>query len=286
MYLSRVTLRDDISTTQLPLLLRDREGYGLHRLFWDLFSDGNRNTQKRDFLFREEIEGEQSGQVSRRKGSPIYYVLSKQAPITESPLFMVESKIYRPVLSEGERVGFKLRVNAVVSREGKRHDIVMDEQRSWLHQQLKEMGVDTEGSKNELKKRVLDHAADCQLASWAEFIKTGRFSTKLSQTLGRADTLEWAIKTAVEKRIQNWWRSEGERMGFDVALDQGGEPLVDAVGYRKYPLPEKSAKASFNGLDLSGEIIIRNVDQFKNLLFDGVGPAKAFGCGLMMIRRL
>jgi len=286
MYLSRIRLHDNISSTQLPLLLKDRQGYGLHRLFWDLFSQGNGDTQRRDFLFREEISGEQLAQPGKRKGAPIYYVLSRQAPVKDSPLFQVETKIYQPELSEGERIGFKLRVNAVVSREKKRHDIVMDGQYCWLRQQLNEMGVASEGKKNELKNRVLDHADDTQLVLWEALIEAGRYADKLAQSLGRSEKLDWAIKTVIEARIQKWWISKGERLGFDVPIDDAGQHLLDAVAYRKHPLPEKSALASFNSLDLSGEVVIRNVDLFKQLLFEGVGPSKAFGCGLMMIRRL
>ena len=286
MYLSRVRLHDNISGTQLPLLLKDRQGYGLHRLFWDLFSEGKGDKKRRDFLFREEIASEQLGQAGRRKGMPIYYVLSKQIPMKDSPLFEVETKVYQPSLSVGERVGFKLRVNAVVSREGKRHDIVMDEQRSWLREQLNEMGVTTEGAKNVLKNRLLDRSGDAQLALWVKLIESGRYADELTQSLGRTEILDWTIKTLIEKRIQKWWISKGERLGFEVPMDDSGEPLIDAVSYRKHALPEKALSAGFNSLDLSGEVVISNVEQFKKSLFDGIGPSKAFGCGLMMIRRL
>ena len=286
MYITRVRIRESISSSQLPLLLRDRQGYGLHRLFWDLFSDGNGDNKRRDFLFREEIASEQLPQSCKRKGMPIYYVLSKQQPLTNSPLFQVETKVYQPWLSEGERVGFKLRINAVVSREGKRHDIVMDEQRMWLRGQLDEMGVDSQGVKNDLKNRLLDHSTDGQIALWKKLIESGRYANKLTQTPGRTEILDWAIKTAIEKRIQNWWISKGKRLGFEVPMDNSGEPLLDAASYRKYALPEKAVTAGFNSLDLSGEVIIRDIDQFKACLFEGIGPSKAFGCGLMMIRRL
>ncbi|MBL4826991.1 MAG: type I-E CRISPR-associated protein Cas6/Cse3/CasE, partial [Spongiibacteraceae bacterium] len=185
MYLSRVRLRADLGHTQLPLLLKDRQGYGLHRLFWDLFSDGRSNKQTRQFLFREEIAAEQLAKPGKRKAAPVYYVLSKQAPLRESPLFEVDSKAYQPNLSEGDHLAFTLRVNAVVSREGKRHDIVMDEQLSWLRHQLKIMHLDTGGKKSELKIRLLDHAEGTQLGQWKSVIEQGPFAQKLQQSLGR-----------------------------------------------------------------------------------------------------
>jgi CRISPR system Cascade subunit CasE len=198
----------------------------------------------------------------------------------------VETKTYQPVLSEGGRFGFKLRVNAVVSRDGKRHDIVMDEQQQWLRSQLEEMNLKSLGKKNELKNRLLDNADDSVLVSWRDLIASGPFVDKLGQTLGRQDTLDWAVKTIVEKRIQSWWCTKGERLGFEVARNIDGEFKLENTAYRKYALPEKAATAGYSSLDLSGEVVVRDVDKFRCLLFEGVGPSKAFGCGLMMIRRL
>lgn len=286
MYLSRVSLRADIGSTQLPLLLRDRRGYGLHRLFWDLFSNGQADNQQRHFLFREEIASEQQVDLGKRKAAPVYYVLSSRPPVANSPLFDVDSKVYQPQLVEGDRLAFKLRVNAVVSRAGKRHDIVMDAQRIWLSQQLQVLGLDITGNKKALKTTVLDHAGDSQLNEWRTSIGSGPYAEKLESQLGRSDILEWAINTSVARRVQQWWMSKGERLGFDAACLANGEPIVSFSGYQKHPLPEKSKSAGFNSLDLSGEIIVRQVDEFKRLLFEGTGPAKAFGCGLMLIRRL
>ena len=268
------------------MLLQDRKGYGLHRLFWDLFSDGNEGKQARNFLFREEISGEQLLKPGKRKAAPIYYVLSQREPENEHPLFSIESKTYQPKLSKGDRLAFKLRVNAVIRRDGKRHDIVMDVQQSWLRDQLQTMGQDSSGTKKELKTRLLDRADDVQFSGWKKIIEEGVFSQKLEQHLGHSDMLEWAVKTVVELRVQKWWQEKSERLGFDVALDQDGMPVMESMAYQKHHLPEKAPQAGFNSLDLSGELVVRDVVVFEKLLFEGVGPSKAFGCGLMLIRRI
>jgi CRISPR system Cascade subunit CasE len=286
MYLSRVSLRADIASTQLPLLLKDRQGYGLHRLFWDLFSCGNEDKQQRDFLFREETASEQLANQGKRKAAPVYYVLSKWPPMSGSPLFDVVSKEYLPKLIEGDRLSFKLRVNAVVSREGKRHDIVMDQQQSWLRQQVQALGINASGRKNELKAHLLNCAGDTQISAWKTIIENGPFAQKLQQSLGRTECLEWAMKTAIERRVQQWWKSKGDRMGFEVACFDNGEPILESVAYQKHHLPEKAQQAGFNSLDLCGEVIVKNAGEFQKLLFEGIGPAKAFGCGLMLIRRV
>ncbi len=286
MYLSRVRLRPEISATQLPDLLKDRKGYGLHRLFWGLFSGGQNDQQKRDFLFREEIASEQLQNPGRRKADPVYYVVSKQAPQTDNPLFNVETKRYQPKLTIGDQLSFKLRVNAVVTRDKKRHDIVMDAQRSWLTQQLQNLKLEVAGKKRNWKSLLLDHASDQQLGEWRTLVKRGVFEQKLEQRLGRSNLLEWALKTTEYTRVQEWWVRQGkERHGFEVAINKKGESLLEYASYQKHYLPEKGAQAGFNSLDLSGEVIVRDIGKFERLLFEGTGPAKAFGCGLMMVMR-
>ncbi len=286
MYLSRVRMRPNMDTTQLAELLKDRKGYGLHRLFWGLFSEGEINKKQRDFLFREEIEGEQLKQPGKRSAAPIYYVLSKTKPTTDSPLFEVQTKEYQPKLSKGDHLSFKLRVNAVITRNSKRHDIVMDAQQRWLKAQLALLGLEPQGAKRELKNQLLDHADDHMLSRWKEIIEQGVFSQKTEQSLGRTECLDWVLKTVVEEAVQQWWQRKGDRFGFDIACGPQGQPVLESVAYQKHHLPEKGAKAGFSSLDLSGEIVVKEVGDLEKLLFEGIGPAKAFGCGLMMVRRI
>ena len=283
MYLSRVRLCPEMGATQLSHLLKDRQGYGLHRLFWGLFSDGQGDQQQRDFLFRTEVAGEQLSNPGRRKADPIYYLLSKQLPRQDSPLFQVDSKPYHPQLAIGDRLAFKLRVNAVVTRKGKRHDIVMDAQSRWLDEQLATLDLNSNSTKSAKKRRLLDHADDTHLDAWKAQIGHGPFKQQLEQRLGRAEALEWAIQTSVQQTVDQWWRKQGARNGFELP-GAGGD--LEAVAYQKHLLPEKHRNAGFNSLDLSGEIIVVDIEKFKRLLVEGTGPAKAFGCGLMMIRRL
>lgn len=287
MYLSRVRLRPEIGATQLTHLLRDRKGYGLHRLFWGLFSDCKDDCQRRDFLFREELAVEQLPRPGKRKGDPVYYVLSSRKP-SENGLFEVESKPYQPKLSVGDRLSFKLRVNAVVTRNGKRHDIVMDAQSSWINRQLEQIDQPVDGKKKARKQLLLDHAGDKQLKQWSADIYEGIYRDKLKQRLGRTELMEWAIRTTEAERVHRWWERQGqERHGFEIAQHpEYGEPLFNYAAYLNHPIPEKGKSAGFSSLDLSGEVVVMDVDRFTRLLTEGTGPAKAFGCGLMLVRRV
>jgi CRISPR system Cascade subunit CasE len=285
MYLSRVRLRPEIGATQLANFLQDRS-YGLHRLFWGLFSDGQADQQQRDFLFREEMAVEQLPRPSKRRADPVYYVLSPKEP-SENALFEIESKPYRPKLAAGDRLSFKLRVNAVITRNGKRHDIVMDAQSGWLNSQLGALDLPTDGKKQARKQRLLDHAGDKQLEEWRAAIDAGIYRQKLEQHMGRTELMEWAIKTVEAERVHEWWQRQGrERHGFEIAHHpEHGEPLFDYAAYHSHPIPEKGRLAGFCSLDLTGEVIVTDATRFTRLLLGGIGPAKAFGCGLMLIRR-
>ncbi len=287
MYMSRVRLRPEIGATQLAHLLQDRKGYGLHRLFWGLFSDGQGNQQRREFLFREERAVEQLPRPGKRRADPVYYVLSRVEPAANA-LFEVEAKPYHPNLAVGDRLAFKLRVNAVVTRNGKRHDIVMDAQSGWLNSQLESLGLPSDGKKQARKRQLLDHAGDKQLEQWRAVIDAGIYRQKLDQQLGRAALLEWSIKTVEADRVREWWERQGrERHGFTIAQhSEHGEPLFEYAAYLNHPIPEKGKMAGFSSLDLTGEVVVTDADRFTHLLMEGIGPAKAFGCGLLLVRRL
>jgi CRISPR system Cascade subunit CasE len=126
LFLSRARLRRDAPIAALaPILLpsdHDHRLAGAHRLLWTLFSD--RPDRRRDFLWRQEGSGK-----STRGG--FFYILSMRAPTDPHNLFDLETKPFAPVLAEGDRLGFTLRANAVVTRKDavgrpRRHDVVMD----------------------------------------------------------------------------------------------------------------------------------------------------------------
>jgi CRISPR system Cascade subunit CasE len=42
----------------------------------------------------------------------------------------------------------------------------------------------------------------------------------------------------------------------------------------------------FSAVDFSGELLVTNPELFHLALFNGIGNAQAFGCGLLLVRRL
>ena len=50
-------------------------------------------------------------------------------------------------------------------------------------------------------------------------------------------------------------------------------------------LKAKRDKSGFSTVDFSGELQVTDVQKFEQALFQGIGRAKAFGYGLLVIRR-
>ena len=111
MYLSRIDLRYDDLPVSMLTKLGDSGAYALHQWLWQLFPE----QQSRDFLFRQESIA----------GGVRCYLLSALEP-AEHNLLRVVSKRFSPQLAAGDRLCFSLRVNPVVTRQGKRSDVLMD----------------------------------------------------------------------------------------------------------------------------------------------------------------
>lgn len=200
-------------------------GYREHQVLWDLF-DPEPNAE-RDFLFRRETSA----------GMPLFYLVSQRRPVDRHALWDIQTKDYRPKLSEGLSLRFSLRANPVVTRtdtngRSVRNDLVMD-----------------------LKKSL----------GWQDQKPSERESV---------DVLE---------------QQAGERW-LDARLDRHGARLnsLKADGYRRHQSHKQGQKATirYSTLDLQGALTVTDPERFREALFNGIGPAKAFGCGLLLVRRL
>lgn len=257
MYLSRIQLSGSIAEySQLGKLLQSNS-YGMHRLLWDLFEPAEHGR----FLFREESSAEQLG---RLRQIPLYYVLSSTPPKPQSPLFDIQTKPFSPVLKAGDNLGFRLRANPTVARReagaknSRRHDVTMDAQRQWLQAACTQRQLPLSGKKGDLKAMLLAHP----------------------DFLGKAgnERLENELAEAVAAANQQWLADRADKHGFMIGS-------LQTTGYRWNALPEKGREAGFSSLDYEGLLTVTDPEQFIQALTAGIGPAKAFGCGLMLIRR-
>jgi CRISPR system Cascade subunit CasE len=74
-----------------------------------------------------------------------------------------------------------------------------------------------------------------------------------------------------------WLNARAARLGF--ALDERGV-AVDA--YQRHA--EKGGRLQFSTVDFSGQLTITDASSFQGALYNGIGHAKAFGCGLLLVR--
>lgn len=85
----------------------------------------------------------------------------------------------------------------------------------------------------------------------------------------------------VQRAGAAWLKSRAEQYGFKLSED-----MLSAESYRKHAFkkPRNNRKVTFVTIDFQGRLEVADVARFKKALFEGVGPTKAYGCGLMMVR--
>ncbi|TCP41356.1 type I-E CRISPR-associated protein Cas6/Cse3/CasE [Rhodovulum marinum] len=79
-----------------------------------------------------------------------------------------------------------------------------------------------------------------------------------------------------------WLARQGEAAGFKVVRAAAGDYSTVALSDHRGP---RKGQPQFGILDLEGRIEVTDPDAFLARLARGFGRAKAFGCGLMLIRR-
>ncbi|MBU3032316.1 type I-E CRISPR-associated protein Cas6/Cse3/CasE [Paracoccus marinaquae] len=95
---------------------------------------------------------------------------------------------------------------------------------------------------------------------------------------GRAE----ARMRAAQEVALRWLAGQGARAGFSVGQVVAGDYSVRALpGHRG----RRGGQPQFGVLDLTGIISLADPETFLPALAQGFGRAKAFGCGLMLIRR-
>ena len=80
-----------------------------------------------------------------------------------------------------------------------------------------------------------------------------------------------------------WLQRKSEKLGFTF------DPrLVRVFGYRQHRFKSRKQDQAiqFSSLDFTGKLWVTDPDTFRWTLFNGIGRSKAFGCGLMLVRRI
>ena len=187
----------------------------------------------------------------RADGKGRFLILSARQP-QQSRLFNpLETKIFDPVLAAGDQLSFLLRANATKDRRSSLGENVVP---GTLRKPIKDRRVD-----------IVMHAMHQKRIEPSKTGAEGRSHQRMQIAKGAA---------------QDWLSNLGERRGFEV-----NNLAVD--NYRVLKLKRRRGiSANFGILDISGWLTVREPDLFIKALLTGFGRAKAYGCGLMLVRRI
>ena len=91
------------------------------------------------------------------------------------------------------------------------------------------------------------------------------------------------VSEIVQQKGVEWLQKKAENSGFSIEEEQ-----VRADGYCNHIFykPKGKHNISFNTIDFTGVLTVTDPELFQKVLFKGIGPAKGFGCGLLMVRSI
>lgn len=80
-----------------------------------------------------------------------------------------------------------------------------------------------------------------------------------------------------------WLNDRSASFGFSFDPN-----VVRVFGYQQHRIKSRKQKANirFSVLDYEGILFVTDSERFYKTLINGIGRAKAFGCGLMLVRRI
>lgn len=187
----------------------------------------------------------------RADGRGQFYTLSARPPAPAALFEPPEVKEFAPALATGDRLSFVLRANATVTVKPDANDF------------------DNAGKPRRRHRDIV--------------------MARLHAVAGQATLPEDAVSERPARRMdlardaaRDWMASQGAREGFSVAaLDVQDYSVTALPGHRG----RRAGQPQFGILDLSGALVVADPETFVSALGRGFGRAKAFGCGLMLIRR-
>jgi len=80
-----------------------------------------------------------------------------------------------------------------------------------------------------------------------------------------------------------WLAMKGESAGFSI---HEGEVRADGYTQHRFIKPKGKHPVTLSTIEFIGLLTVTDPDLFIPALYQGIGPAKGFGCGLLMVRLL
>ena len=88
-----------------------------------------------------------------------------------------------------------------------------------------------------------------------------------------------AFPVCIQETGCAWLESRSERFGFNI-MD------MRADAYRQHRTNKSGCRIAFSTLDYEGLLKTIDPERLIAALYDGIGPSKSFGCGLLLVRRV
>lgn len=94
---------------------------------------------------------------------------------------------------------------------------------------------------------------------------------------------DWPTKACiVQEEGILWLMSRAEKKGFTFELK---DVCVDSYQRQSFPKGKSSDTVKISTFDFRGVITVKDAALFSETLYKGIGSAKGFGCGMLLIRR-
>jgi CRISPR system Cascade subunit CasE len=236
--------------------------YAEHQWLWKFFPSDK--DQVRDFIFcRHEIEK-----------IPRFYLVSQRQPKAFSEAWQLQSRIYDPQFQAGQLLSFQLHANPVIERRG---DPVLDA--TGLPKKR-----ETGKRAGEIKHKVIRH--DVVMQAKKQLLAEHGFSKEAKWADWKDEISKPLLYELVQKHCAEWLGSVAERNGFEIARSDNGLSRIQIDSYEQEKASKRNHDIRFSTVDFSGELRVTNPELFQQAIFNGIGHAKAFGCGLLLVRRI
>lgn len=228
-----------------------REDAHLSQDFWQVFRDPYTLHQSIWRLFADHADRRRDFlyRLDQEGQKPVIYTVSERKPDSIAGMWRIETKDYRPKIMAGMQLAFMLRVNPVRTKRDEKG-------RQCRHDIVME-------AKTQLKDK-----------KYQEDNRNGRKSVSV---IAQEEGGYWLLKRA-------------EKYGFAIKSDHLlnddiGRIRVDCYQQHRLSKGNGSKPILFSTLDFAGVLTVTDPASFIETLYKGIGPAKGFGCGLMLVKR-
>lgn len=92
-----------------------------------------------------------------------------------------------------------------------------------------------------------------------------------------------SLSVLIQEEGSNWLSSRAERCGFKINQDR---VRVDGYQQHRFFKGKGNKEVILSTLEFNGQLAVIDAELFLETLYKGIGPAKGFGCGLMLVRRI